>query len=87
MISLGSFLAGSYRWRVESDSVPNHELKAAVVGARLRVLSANGTVNSIRLDVGYPFIRSDILSKSPFLIVTFGSLFDVSRQRDGRRGL
>jgi hypothetical protein len=83
VLNVGSFVAGSYRWDV--PSVPGNGLKAAVVGARLRLLSANGTVSSIRVDVGYPVIRSEILSKKPFLAVTYGTLFDASRQRDGRR--
>ena len=83
VLNVGGFIGGSYRWRV--DDVPNNQLKAGVVGARLRLLSANGSVNSIRVDLGYPVIRSEILPEGKFLIVTFGTLFDASRQRDGRR--
>jgi len=83
VLNVGGFAAGSYRWRV--FDAPGGELKAAVVGARLRLLSANGTVSSIRVDVGYPVIRSEVLSNRPFLTVTYGTLFDASRQRDGRR--
>ena len=83
VLNVGGFLASSYRWHV--DDVPNSELKAGVVGARLRILSANGTVSSIRVDVGYPVIRSDVLPSKPYVIVTYGTLFDASRQRDGRR--
>lgn len=80
---MGGFLASSYRWNV--DDVPNRELKAGVIGARLRILSANGTVSSIRVDVGYPVIRSEILPNKPYVTVTYGTLFDAIRQRDGRR--
>ena len=83
VLNLGGFLASSYRWHV--DNVPHNQLKAGVVGARLRLLSANGTVSSIRVDVGYPVIRSEVLSRKPYVIVTYGTLFDASRQRDGRR--
>lgn len=83
VLNVGGFLASSYRWRV--DNIANNELKSGVIGARLRVLSANGTVSSIRVDVGYPVIRSDVLPSKPYVIVTYGTLFDASRQRDGRR--
>lgn len=83
VLNLGGFLATSYRWRV--DDVAGKDLKAGIVGARLRLLSANGTVSSIRLDVGYPVIRSAVLSSRPFVVLTYGTLFDASRQRDGRR--
>lgn len=83
VLNVGGFLGASYRWRV--DDVPNNALHASVVGARLRLLSANGAVSSVRVDVGYPILRSEILPHRAFLIVTFGTLFDASRQRDGRR--
>ena len=83
VLNVGGFLASSYRWRV--DDVAGNDLKAGIVGARLRVLSANGTVSSVRMDVGYPVIRSARLSSKPFLVITYGTLFDASRQRDGRR--
>ena len=83
VMNVGGFVAGSYRWRVRD--VDGGELGAGVVGARLRLLSANGTVSSIRVDVGYPVVHSPMLSSAPFLTVTYGTLFDASRQRDGRR--
>jgi hypothetical protein len=79
----GAFVAGSYRWQVED--MPNNQLRAGVVGGRLRLLSANGAVSSVRVDVGYPVILSETLARKPFAVVTFGTLFDVSRQRDGKR--
>jgi hypothetical protein len=79
----GAFLAGSYRWHV--DGVPDGMLRAGVAGARFRLLSANGAVSSARVDVGYPFALSDALPRRPFAVLTIGTLFDVSRQRDGRR--
>lgn len=83
VLDAGGFLAGSYRWEV--DSRPDDQIKAGVIGGRLRLLSANGAVSSIRVDVGYPVLLSAELPRKPFVVVTFGSLFDVSRQRDGRR--
>ncbi|MES2178324.1 MAG: hypothetical protein V4550_10745 [Gemmatimonadota bacterium] len=83
VVNVGGFLAGSYRWEVMD--VPDQSLRVGVVGARLRVLSANGTVSSVRLDVGFPVVRSEILSPKPYVVLTYGTLFDVSRQRDGRR--
>ena len=83
VLNVGGFIAGSYRWRV--SDIPDGQLRAGVVGARVRVLSANGTVSSVRIDVGYPVVLSDALPRKPFLILKFGTLFDASRQRDGRR--
>ena len=83
VVNFGGFIAGSYRWDV--PDVPNNQLKAGVVGARFRILSANGAISSVRMDIGFPVIRSDILERKPFLVMTYGTLFDVSRQRDGRR--
>jgi hypothetical protein len=83
VLDAGGFLAGSYRWSV--DDVPGGQLRAGVIGGRLRVLSANGGVNSIRVDVGYPVIRSEVMPRRAFALMTIGTLFDVSRQRDGRR--
>jgi hypothetical protein len=83
VLNVGGFLASSYRWHMADGT--DGQLKAGVVGARLRLLSANGTVSSIRVDVGYPVIRSDALGRKPYVIVTYGTLFDASRQRDGRR--
>jgi hypothetical protein len=83
VLDVGPFVAGSYRW--QADDVPDRQLRAGVVGGRVRVLSANGAVSSMRLDVGYPVILSDSFPRRPFAAVVFGTLFDVSRQRDGRR--
>ena len=83
VLNVGGFFASSYRWDV-SDAAVN-QLTAGVVGARLRILSANGTVGSIRLDVGFPVFRSAVLPSKPYVVISYGSLFDASRQRDGRR--
>jgi hypothetical protein len=83
VVDAGAFVAGSYRWQVEE--VPGGQLRAGVTGIRFRLLSANGAVASARLDVGYPVVLSDALPRTPFAMLTIGTLFDVSRQRDGRR--
>jgi hypothetical protein len=85
VVDAGAFVAASRRWQVED--VSGGALHAGVVGARFRLLSANGAVNSVRLDVGYPVVRSAILPSRVFTMLTIGTLFDVSRQRDGRRGI
>ncbi|MEP6990333.1 MAG: hypothetical protein ABJA80_05320, partial [bacterium] len=83
VLNIGGYVASSYRWHVEN--LGDGQLHASVVGARLRLLSANGTVSSIRADVGFPVVRSGVLPSRPFLVLTYGTLFDASRQRDGRR--
>jgi hypothetical protein len=85
VVDAGAFVAGSYRWQVRG--VPDGQLRAGVAGARFRLLSANGAVNSVRVDVGAPFTLSEVLPRRPFVVLTIGTLFDVSRQRDGRRGI
>ena len=83
VLNFGGFFASSYRWDVSDPQVK--QLAAGVVGTRLRILSANGTVGSIRMDVGFPVFRSAVLPSKPYLVISYGSLFDASRQRDGRR--
>jgi hypothetical protein len=83
VVDAGAFVAGSYRWRVAG--VPGGQLRAGVAGARLRLLTANGAVSSVRVDLGYPVLLSDVLARKPFVVLTMGTIFDVSRQRDGRR--
>lgn len=83
VLHAGAFLAASSRWEV--SDLPGERLHAEVVGARFRILSANGTISSVRLDVGYPVAGSPVLHRRGFAVLTFGSLFDVGRQRDGRR--
>jgi hypothetical protein len=83
VVDAGPFLAASYRTGV--DGVADGTLRAGVAGTRFRLLSANGAVTSVRVDVGYPVVLSDALPRRPFAVLTVGTLFDVSRQRDGRR--
>ena len=83
VLNAGGFIAGSYRWDVDNNG--GRPIQAGVIGARLRLLSANGAVSSTRLDIGFPVLRNEVIARKPFVVLTFGSLFDVSRQRDGRR--
>jgi hypothetical protein len=83
VVDAGGFVAGSYRWQVEG--VRDQRLGAGVVGTRFRLLSANGAVSSVRVDVGYPVLLSGSVKQKPFAVLTIGTLYDVSRQRDGRR--
>ena len=83
VVDAGAFAAASYRWQV--DDARENQLRAGVLGARFRLLSANGAVSSVRIDVGYPVILSSSLKPKPFGVLTVGNLFDVIRQRDGRR--
>ncbi len=83
VLNVGGFFASSYRWDVSDPKVK--QLAAGVVGTRLRILSANGTVSSVRLDIGFPVFRSAVLPSRPYVVISYGSLFDASRQRDGRR--
>jgi hypothetical protein len=85
VVDAGPFVAGSYRRQVAG--LPGATLGAGVAGARFRLLSANGAVSSVRVDVGYPVLLSQSLTRRPFAVLTIGTLFDVSRQRDGRRGI
>jgi hypothetical protein len=83
VVDAGPFVAASYRTGV--DGVADGTLRAGVAGTRFRLLSANGAVSSVRVDVGYPVALSDALPRRAFAVLTIGTLFDVSRQRDGRR--
>jgi hypothetical protein len=86
VVDAGAFAAASYRWNIdESPRLASGQLRAGVLGTRLRLLSANGVVRSVRVDVGYPVMLSPELPRRAFAVLTFGTLFDVTRQRDGRR--
>lgn len=82
MLDAGVFAAASYRWQVDAA---DRQLRVGVLGGRLRLLSANGAISSVRIDVGYPVMLSSWLKPKPFGVLTFGNLLDVVRQRDGRR--
>ncbi len=78
------FTAGSVRWDSPVPTTPRH-LAVAVVGARLRVLAANGVVSSTRVDVSFPVASNARIPRRLLLSVTAGPLFDAARLRDGRR--
>jgi hypothetical protein len=79
----GLFAAGSARWDAARTGAPSFAV--GVVGARLRLLSANGTINSMRVDVTYPVVATGSVVHRPLLSITITPMFDESRQRDGRR--
>ncbi len=63
----------------------NEHVRVAVLGARLRILSANGTPSSTRIDLGCPVMRSASVSGRCYLGISVGPLFDANRRRDGFR--
>ncbi|HEX3865217.1 MAG TPA: hypothetical protein VHV78_00640, partial [Gemmatimonadaceae bacterium] len=77
------FTAGSVRWDV--PAVPSTHFDVAVVGARLRLLSANGVIGSTRLDLGFPVASNGSIVHRPLLSASISSLFDNARGRDGSR--
>lgn len=77
------FVAGSARWDASSSQTPRFAV--GVVGARLRLLSANGTINSTRVDLTFPVAASGSVVHRPLLSIAITPMFDESRQRDGRR--
>lgn len=83
VIDGGPFAAASVRWDAHDPRV--NTLALAVVGLRLRLISANGAVGSTRLDVGYPIIVSGRRHRGPTVSISLGPLFDMARARDGRR--
>lgn len=78
------FTAGSVRWDSPVPTTPRH-LAIAVVGARFRVLAANGIVSSTNLDVSYPVASNARIPRRLLLTISAAPLFDVARLRDGRR--
>ena len=78
------FSAASVRW--DAPAMGQERFTVAVVGARLRVLAANGTISSTRIDLSFPVVASgSTVVRRPLLSVSLAPLFDASRQRDGRR--
>jgi hypothetical protein len=82
MLDAALFSAASVRW--DSPQSPGKTFGVAVVGARLRLLSANGSIGSTRLGVGFPVASNGSIVHRPLLSVSLSSLFE-SRGRDGRR--
>jgi hypothetical protein len=83
MLDGGAFTASSLRW--DRGNAGAGRFGVAVVGVRLRFLSANGGIMSTRVDLALPVAASGGAAHHPLLSVSFGPLFDASRQRDGRR--
>jgi hypothetical protein len=83
MIDAGAFGAASLRW--DAPNTTTQSFGIASVGLRLRVISTNGLVNSTRIDLSYPALTNSRIRRRPLLSISLGPLFDVARQRDGRR--
>lgn len=78
------YAAASVRWDTPVPAA-NARFAVGMVGARLRVLSANGRVASTRLDIGVPVVANSRIRHRPLLSVSVTPLFDATRMRDGRR--
>jgi hypothetical protein len=83
MLDAGAFVAGSIRW--DAPNTTTRSFGVATAGLRLRVLSTNGLVNSTRFDFSFPVRANTKLAHHPLFSVSLAPLFDVARQRDGRR--
>jgi hypothetical protein len=83
MLDGGAFVAGSYRW--DEPENPGQHIGVAVVGARLRLFSANGGFSSTRIDVSYPVAASGPVARRPLFAVSLASLLDAPHLRDDRR--
>jgi hypothetical protein len=82
-LDAGAFAAGSLRW--DARNATTQSFGVGTVGVRLRIISTNGLVNSTRVDLGFPVRANAAISYRPLLSVSLGPLFDLVRQRDGRR--
>ena len=75
--------AASYRAGSTTDLTGRVTVNLA--GIRLRLLSANGRITSVRLDLSYPVASSALVRRQLYVSLAAGSLFDIGRQRDGTR--
>lgn len=82
-IDAGAFTAGSLRW--DARNATTESFGVATVGLRLRLISTNGLVNSTRVDIAFPVLANTAIPRKPLVSVSLGPLFDLVRQRDGRR--
>ena len=77
------FSAASVRWE---PAAPNPErLHVAVLGAGLRATPTKSGRGTVRLDVGYPVVRSPELRPRPYVAISVAPWLGAARQRDGRR--
>lgn len=83
MLDAALFTAGSLRW--DSPESTGERFDVGVVGARLRLFSANGTFSSIRADVAYPVTANASVVHRPLLSIGLTSLIDAPHLRDDRR--
>jgi hypothetical protein len=83
MIDVGAFVAGSIRW--DAPNTTTRSFGVATTGLRFRILSTNGLVSSTRFDLSLPVRANTRIARHPLLSVSAAPLFDLVRQRDGRR--
>ena len=83
MLDASLFAAASLRW--DAPLARSDRLAVAVIGARLRLFSANGSFTSTRVDISYPVASNGSVVHRPLLSISVASLLDAPRQRDGRR--
>ena len=77
------FGAGSVRWAPVSPNLDR--LHVLVLGAGLRVAPTKAGRGTVRLDVGYPVVRSPELRPRPYLAFSVAPWLGALRHRDGRR--
>ncbi len=65
MLDGSLFLAGSVRW--DAPLTPDRRCAVVMVGARLRLLSANGSIGCTRVEVGYPIAANGSVVHRPLL--------------------
>lgn len=82
MLDVAAFGAGSFRSDPASSTAERFGVGALGAGIRLSPLREG--IATLRLDVGFPVIRSEGISSRPFLAVSISPWTGAGRQRDGR---
>jgi hypothetical protein len=82
-LDAAGFLAGSIR-RKSPKSQTDHTA-VTVLGAGLRLIPTTPGSGSVRLDVMYPLLRSDIIRARPVFVISLTPWLEASRQREDPR--
>ena len=82
MLDAAAFGAVSSRWNPASTTRTRFSI--AVIGAGLRLSPMREGVATLRLDVGFPVMRSAGLSSRPFVALGISPWLGAGRQRAGR---
>jgi len=77
------FSAASLRWDIPGSAVSSFRL--AVAGARLRLVSANGVLSTVRVDLTLPIATSAPVVHRPLFSASVSTSLEAVRQREGRR--